>query len=212
MKNNNPAPNIDLESVSLLIPKARAGSDNARDELLGQIQGYVNAMAKQNAPKGLQGKFGASDVVQQSLAQVIRRFDDFRGDSAGEFYAWLKMIVKNEARQLQRGFHRNKRDASREQPIAQASGSVAGFIPTDGEPTPGTNAMAAERMERLHTAIGQLSADHAQVIELRSLQRLPFAEVAKQMDRTVGAVTKLWYRAVLRLEQELAPDDESIAR
>jgi len=200
---------IDLDTVSLLVPKAKAGSDEAREKLLGHIQDYVGLMAKTKMPANMNGKFGASDVVQQSLAQVIQRFDDFRGESPGQFYAWLRTIVTNEARQLQRDFHRAKRDINKERRLANdVSGSAVGFVPRDGQPTPGTNAIASERVSRLNEAIDRLSEDDATVIRLRSLQRLPFKEVATSMERSVGAVTKLWYRAILRLEQELAGNDE----
>ena len=200
---------IDLDTVSILVPKAKAGSDEAREKLLSHIQNYVGLMAKTNMPANMKGKFGASDIVQQSLAQVIQRFDDFRGDSPSQFYAWLKTIVKNEARQLQRDFHRGKRDINKERRLAMdVSGSAVGFVPLDGHPTPATNAITSERVNQLNEAIDRLSEDDATVIRLRSLQRLPFRDVAASMERSVGAVTKLWYRAILRLEEELAKTDE----
>jgi len=203
-------PEIDLDTVSLLVPKAKDGSSEARDKLLAHIQDYMNLMAQQNTPANLQGKFGASDVVQQSLAQVIRGFDDFRGSSKGEFYAWLRTIVTNEAKKLQRDFHREKRNVNRERPLAvDLSGSVFGFVPTDGQPTPRSNAIAAEQIETLHSALEKLPDDYAEVIRLRSLERLSFKEVAEQMDRSFDSVTKLWYRAILKLQQELEPEDES---
>ena len=210
MTQGDPIPDIDLDTVSLLVPRAKDGSSDAREQLLAHIQDYVNLMAKQNAPAKLQGKFGTSDVVQQSLAQVIRGFDGFRGSSKGEFYAWLRTIVTNEANKLQREYHRDKRNVDRERPLAaDLSGSGLGFVPTDGQPTPRANAIAAEQIEKLHSALEKLPDDYAQVIRLRSLERLSFKDVAEQMDRSFDSVTKLWYRAILKLQQELEPEDES---
>ena len=206
------SPPVDLDTVRLLVPKAKSGSGDAKNRLLEQIQDYVHVMAKNKLPANLRGKFGTSDIVQQSLAQVIQRFDDFRGESPGQFYAWLRTIVANEARQLHREYNREKRDIRRERSVSmRESGSQVGFIPQDAQPTPGTNAIATERIQKLNDAIDRLSDNDAAVIRLRSLERLPFKEVAKRMGRSVGAVTKLWYRAILRLERELSPDDESIA-
>ena len=206
------AGDINLDTVSFLVPQAKAGSDEAREKLLAHIQSYVGIMAKTNMPTNMQEKFGASDIVQQSLAQVIQRFDDFRGESPGQFYAWLRTIVTNEARRLQRDFHRGKRDINKERRLAtDLSGSAVGFMPRDEQPTPGTNAIASERVKKLNEAIDRLSSDYATVIRLRSLQRLPFKEVAESMGRSVGAVTKLWYRAILSLEQELEGNDEFLS-
>ncbi len=203
-------PDVDLDTVSLLVPRAKDGSSEAREQLLEHIQGYMSLMAKQNSPTNLQGKFGTSDIVQQSLAQVIRGFDGFRGSSKGEFYAWLKTIVANEAKKLQRDFHRDKRDVKRERQLANdVSGSGIGFVPTDMQPTPRANAIAAEQIQQLHGALQRLPNDYAQVIRLRSLERLSFKDVAQQMNRSFDSVTKLWYRAILKLQQELESDNES---
>jgi DNA-directed RNA polymerase specialized sigma24 family protein len=44
---------------------------------------------------------------------------------------------------------------------------------------------------------------------LRSLERLSFKEVAAAMDRSHDSVTKLWYRAIMKLQQELEGYDDS---
>ena len=206
--NEKAEPEIDLDTVSLLVPKAKAGSESARNDLLEHIQDYVGLMARNQMPSKLKAKFGASDVVQQSLAQVIRRFDDFRGESPGQFYAWLRTIVNNEVRQLQRDFHRNKRNVDLERKLAdEVTGSVAGHVLWDHLPTPGTNAIANEELKTLKLAIESLNPDDATVIQLRSLERLPFKKVAERMDRSEGAVTQLWYRAIMRLEREMTRDN-----
>lgn len=213
MSNSEPVPDIDLDTVSLLVPRAKQGSEEARDQLLAHVQDYMRLMATQNAPGNLQGKFGASDVVQQSLAQVIQGFDDFRGNTAGEFYGWLKVIVTNEVRKLQRDYRRDKRNVDLERPLAaDLSGSRPGFVPEDGQPTPRAHAIAAEQVQQLHEALDQLPEDYAEVIRLRSLERMSFKDVAASMDRSFDSVTKLWYRAILKLQQELEPDDDSSAR
>ena len=49
------------------------------------------------------------------------------------------------------------------------------------------------------------------MIQLRSIQELPFEEVAQQMDRSINAVSKLWGRALVSLQQELAKLDDSFS-
>ncbi len=60
-------PPIDLDTVSLLVPQAKEGSDQARSLLLEHVQDYMALMAQQKLGPNLQGKVGTSDVVQQSL-------------------------------------------------------------------------------------------------------------------------------------------------
>jgi len=204
------AAEIDLDTVSLLVPKAKEGCDAARSELFEHIQSYLLLMARRNNVQELQAKFGTSDVVQQSLAQVVQGFDDFRGQSTKEFYGWLNQIVANEAKKLQRDYHREKRDVKRERPmVADLSGSKNGFVAADKHPTPRSQALAAEQIELFHKALDRLPDEYAEVIRLRSLQRLTFKDVATQMDRSVNAVTKLWFRAILKIQQEVGSSDES---
>lgn len=211
--NDEQAKPLDLDTISLLIPQAREGSDTAREELLQHIQSYLALMAAKNNVQHLQAKFGNSDIVQQSLAQVIQGFDQFRGESSKEFYGWLNQIVANEAKQLQRDHHRQKRDVKRERRMqSEQSGSdVVGFVPQDGQPTPSSNAMAREELRQFTDALEKLPADYAEVVRLRSLESLPFQQVAEKMDRTVDSVRKIWYRAIVKLQQEVdskEPNDE----
>lgn len=196
----------ELDTISRLIPEIKAGSDTARDQLLVHIQSYLALMASKNNVQHLQAKFGHSDIVQQSLAQVVHGFDQFRGASSKEFYGWLNQIVANEAKRLQRDHHRQKRDVARERRLDQ-SGSFAALVPPDGQLTPRSKALAAEEMQQLTEALERLPEDYAQVVKLRSLESLPFQEVAKRMDRTVDSVRKIWYRAIVKLQQEVDSDD-----
>jgi RNA polymerase sigma-70 factor (ECF subfamily) len=53
----------------------------------------------------------------------------------------------------------------------------------------------------LANALVQLPEDYHEVILLRHLEALSFAEVAKRMGRSVDAVEKLWMRALARLRE-----------
>ncbi len=204
-----PGSGIDLESISLLIPKTRQGDSAAREELLRQIQDYLDLMAARYMDHSLRPKAGASDVVQQTLTQVVEHFDDFQGATAAEFRGWLKTIVINEMRRMQRTFRAGKRDIARERGLQNNRSSIGDFLsPEDSNPTPSSEAMAAEQIEHFYLILGQLPPDYAEVIRLRSIERLPFQEIAQQMDRSHDSVTKLWYRAVLKFEEMLRDSGE----
>ena len=55
--------------------------------------------------------------------------------------------------------------------------------------------------------LAQLPPDYREVIVLRNLEGLPFAQVAKRMGRTSGAVRILWLRALDHLRQ-MQTDEE----
>ena len=89
-------PELDFDSISRLIPPSKEGDQEARQALLAQIQDYVNLMAARHMDRSLNPKAGPSDIVQQSLTQVVQNFDQFRGQTGAEFRGWLKTIVVNE--------------------------------------------------------------------------------------------------------------------
>jgi RNA polymerase sigma-70 factor (ECF subfamily) len=51
----------------------------------------------------------------------------------------------------------------------------------------------------LADALDEVSADHREVIVLRSLEERDWDEVARRMGRTPGAVRLLWTRALKQL-------------
>ena len=66
--------------------------------------------------------------------------------------------------------------------------------------------MRMERDLEIADSIAGLSEDHREVIVLRSLERLPFDEVARRMGRSRPAVQMLWTRAVRSLQEILEPE------
>ena len=60
-----------------------------------------------------------------------------------------------------------------------------------------------EEAVRLADALGRLPPDYAEVIVLRNLEGLPFAEVAQRMGRSMDSVEKVWIRALDRLRRLL---------
>ena len=52
-------------------------------------------------------------------------------------------------------------------------------------------------------ALQQLPQDYREVIVLRQLEELPFAEVARHMQRSAEAARKLWIRALAALRRAL---------
>jgi RNA polymerase sigma-70 factor (ECF subfamily) len=194
---------VDLNSISILIPKSKEGDQAAREELLLQVQEYLEMTAKRHLDPALKQKVGTSDIVQQSFIRVIEKFKSFRGESSPEFRAWLRTIVVNEINNIRRSYRTHKRDIGREQSFRGKESGVADFQPTDHNLTPSSEAISAERLEKFHEVLAQLSPHHAEVIKLRNLERLPFAEIGEKMGRSEEAVSKLWYRAILKFEENL---------
>ncbi len=200
---------LDLGTLSRLIPLAREGDAAAHNEICRQVQTHLAAMAHHNLDDRLRNKLNPSDIVQQTMTRMIHGFGDFRGATSGEFYSWLNTILRNEIHSTRRDLFRDRRDVRREQTLSTPPSM--GDAPLVDSTTPGALALQQEKLQRFRDVIGRLPADYATVVELRGLQEMPFNEIAEKMGRSVNSVTKLYSRALVKLQQELANLDDSIS-
>jgi RNA polymerase sigma-70 factor (ECF subfamily) len=157
-------------------------------------------------------KVDASDLVQQTMLEAHRGFHEFRGESEGEWLAWLRQILSHNAQDLVRRFkqtekRRVQREVSLDAPMLGFSGSFRHEPIDDFADTPSRLLSQQEEEIALANAIMRLSEDHRDVIVLRNLQRLSFNDVAERMGRTRPATQMLWMRAIKKLEQILSEGD-----
>lgn len=181
-----------------------------QSRLLSKYENYLLSIACHEMRYRFHRKFGPSDVVQQTYCRAVDRIGDFRGQSEEEFRGWLRKILLSQLRQNERDLQRQKRNMRLERPIAWKDQSGLHLMrtePTDHWPTPCTDAATLESDNALHAAIGKLPTDYQQVIRLRNWDRLPFEQIATAMERSESAVQKLWYRAIVKLQQQLGDSD-----
>ncbi|MFN0052512.1 MAG: sigma-70 family RNA polymerase sigma factor [Planctomycetales bacterium] len=192
-------------SVAELLRQARAGDGTARDRLFALCRNYLAVMARAEMASWLQAKVDASDLVQQTLLDAHRGLARFQGQTEGEWLAWLRQILTHNAADYVRQFHQvEKRRVGREVQWPTGDDSSRG-IPEPGAEgdTPSQIVMRQELQLQLADALTGLTEDYQEVIILRSLQRLPFDEVAQRMGRSRPAVQMLWMRAVKRLQEAM---------
>lgn len=203
----------DSESASVadLIALARQGDERGREQLFAACRGYLDVVAGAQVEHWLQSKVDASDLVQQTLLEAHRDFHRFQGATTAEWLAWLRKIMSHNAADYVRRYGTTaKRQARREVSIGRPDDShVPAGAPEPAAPgeTPSQEFLLRDTELRLAAALGGLSDDHRQVIVLRNLQRLPFDEVAKRMNRTRPAAQMLWTRAVKKLQEALADEE-----
>jgi RNA polymerase sigma-70 factor (ECF subfamily) len=191
------------ESISNLILRARKGDRQALDRLFGLCRSYLLVVAEAQVNSWAGAKFSASDLVQQTLMDAYRGFAEFRGGTTAEWLGWLKRIASHNACDLARHYAgTQKRHVKKEVPLDSDGQALGG----QGERpnSPSVEAVLEEQQLLLAEAIAQLSADHREVIVLRNLQGLSFAEIAERLGRSRPAVQMLWMRAIESLRDMMA--------
>jgi RNA polymerase sigma-70 factor (ECF subfamily) len=197
--------------VSELLRQARAGDGDALQRLLERYRPLVVLLVRSRCVGPLRRRLDGSDLVQETWLRAAQHIRDFQGEHEAEWRAWLMRIAEREViRQARHHLGAQKRAVGREQPLAAApNSSVHGQSRLDQwlqiHSSPSAAVMRQERSAELAQALDRLPADYREVLILRHLENLSFADVAERMERTAGAVRVLWTRALKKLRQVLMP-------
>jgi RNA polymerase sigma-70 factor (ECF subfamily) len=200
-------PNDDPEA---LLTAARQEREPALGRLLERYRAYVSLLARTQIGRHLRTRVDASDVVQEAFLAAHRDFWSFRGTTEAEFVGWLRTILAARLADLiRRHVKAQTRDVRLQQRLAgeldRSSQALATALAVRG-PSPSQEAARRELGVLLADAIQALPADYGEVIMLRHLEGLSFAEVAARMGRSVDSVEKLWVRALARLRRRLGDE------
>ncbi|MCA9197540.1 MAG: sigma-70 family RNA polymerase sigma factor [Planctomycetales bacterium] len=203
--------------TSHLLANVLSGGADQLGRLLELYRNYLNMLADSQLDQKLRARVSPSDVVQETMLEAHRDFQQFRGRSQAEFAAWLRQIlVNNLARMIERHVLTRKRDVRRQVSIDQVKESVErstvlANVLAGREETPSVHLERHERAVVLANLMQQLPDHYRQVLVLRNLQGLSFQEVALQLERTEPATKMLWMRAVKKLRGLFEANEVSIS-
>ena len=170
----------------MLVERACRGDPAAFEELVLTYQSLAFRTAFVIAGDAADAEEAAQDGFVKAH-RALRRFR--RGQP---FRPWLLAIVANEARNRRRS--RGRRAALALRAAAEPGG--AGNDPEEA-------ALAAERRERILTAVERLRDDDRDVLACRYLLELSEDETAAALGIARGTVKSRTHRALSRLEEEL---------
>jgi RNA polymerase sigma-70 factor (ECF subfamily) len=176
----------------LMLDLAKAGDRDALGRLIERHRGYLILLARMQIGRLLRGKLDPEDILQEVSLEAHRGVARFRGSSERAFRAWLRQIL-----------------------AAVLSNQVRHYRGTKGR-DPRLERRLADDLDRSSRALdrGLIAAqsspsqqvvreDYREVIVLRHLEGLGFAEVGLRMGRTEDSVKNLWVRALARLRRTL---------
>jgi RNA polymerase sigma-70 factor (ECF subfamily) len=176
--------------------------------LLEACRPYLLVIANQQLQPGIQGKVGASDIVQDTFLNAHAHFEQFHGQTEQELLAWLRRIFLNTLTNTVRRFQGTDRRQTDSEVALDAEDAPGKEMLAPG-PSPSSGAIADEQDEALHRALERLSEQYRQVIQLRNWELRSFEEIGRLTNRTPEAARKLWVRAIEQLRSLLEPPHES---
>jgi RNA polymerase sigma-70 factor, ECF subfamily len=192
----------------MLVSLAKAGCGTALGRLLARHRGALEVQARLQVGRRLRAKLDIDDLMQELSLEAHRDIRRFRGRSEGEFVCWLRKVFATIlSNQVRRYLGTRRRDLRRERRMTvgrdDTSRSLIDRRLIAPQSSPSQQAARHERAELLAEALETLPEAYRQVIVLRNLEGLSFAEVAARMGRTEDSVKNIWLRALNRLRRML---------
>jgi RNA polymerase sigma-70 factor (ECF subfamily) len=190
-----------------LLRRAQGGDGAALGRLLELYRNYLGLLARHQIGKRLQSKVDDSDLIQETFLEAHRDFARFQGTTEAELISWLRRILASNIANLvqhYQGTRRRNVRLERELVVGLDQSSSAlerNLIAKQGSPT--EHAARRDQAVLLADALAKLPEDYRQVLVLRHLEELSFADVAERMGRTIFSVKNLWARALAHLRRSL---------
>lgn len=176
------------------------GTDTALE--LERFRDYLRLLAGLQLDLRLQGKVDLSGVVQQTLLEAHKATDQIRSMDEGQRAAWLRRALANnltdEVRRLGRASRNVRLERSLEAALESSSACLERFLATE-QTSPGEQFAMNEQLLRLAEALTKLPDDQRNAVVWHHLQGRPLAEIARDLDRSRGAVGALLLRAMKKL-------------
>lgn len=190
----NPTMRVKSEAAcqdDLLIERIKNGDHAAYDDMVARhwdrIFGLVHHLLKNQQD--------AEEVTQDAFIRAHRGLDKFRGEAS--FSTWLYQIATNLAHNRYWYWFRRKRDysVSLDQPLsANGDLTLESVMPSEGE-TPAEAAVTQEFVQRVSECMNRLGEKHREVLTLRNVQNLTYAEISQALEISVGTVKSRIARA-----------------
>jgi len=173
-----------------LVAQCQAGDEQAFEELVRRHQHRAVNVAYQL----LRDESDAVEVAQDAFVNIYRHIGTFRFEA--EFTTWLHQIVVNLAHNKHRWWKRRGRERtfSLDQNFETSTGAVERQMATT-DPGPEAETLETELVERLDRAMQRLPRKFREVLVLRNVEQLSYAEIAAVLRCSVGTVKSRMTRA-----------------
>ena len=170
----------------LLISRARGGDREAFGALVEQYRDNVYRLAYRMCGNA----YDADEAAQEAFVAAWRALPNFRGDA--KFSTWLYRLTTNAAIDVMR---REKRH--------QTVGDGEMVDLADDADSPQETVERTEQQEAVQKALATLSEEYREVLLLRYMEELDYAEIAEVLQLPSGTVKSRINRAKAALKTAL---------
>jgi RNA polymerase sigma-70 factor (ECF subfamily) len=182
----------DLESTEHLLTRARTGDAGALNEIFTRCLPPLRRWASGRLPAYTRDLLDTDDLVQDTVAQTLKRLDTFEPRREGALQAYLRQAVMNRVRdQLRRVARR---------PAAEVLDSNH----ADDGASPLEQAIGREAVDRYEAALERMRPDDREAIIARVELGYGYEQLAEAIGKSSPDAARMAVgRALLRLAEEM---------
>ena len=195
-----------LMQTTCLVRSAKAGDRQALEDLFARYLPRVRQIVALRLGERQRRFIEAEDIVQEAFLKALQGLERFEHRSEGSFRNWLARCVECEIVDSVRRLKARKRGGGKVRLFGDfCTESLFSSVFAGREPTPSKVAEAREAEERIEEAILELPEHYREVIILRQLCEMSYAEVASLMGFVQEETArKACSRAIQKLKRALA--------
>ena len=194
-------------ATEALLRDAALGDDAALARLLNHHRERLHRMIAFRLDPRLAVHVDASDIVQEALADAARKLTDYCHKRPLPFYPWLHRLASERLALARRRYRRVPVNAQ----WADSSANQLIDLLVAQDSTPSHDLAREEQRRRVHAALDRLAASDREILILRYLEELAFAEIAAILGIEAGAAKMRHLRALQRIRMLLEVEGSASA-
>ena len=183
-----------------LLRRLAGGDDQALEALLVQHMPALHGFVRLRAGRAIKSREETIDLVQSVCREILVHKQRFEHPTQNGFKRWLYATALRKIGHRAEHWRAAKRETAREladpgdEALLGAYASVC---------TPSREAVAREEIARIERAFDQLPDHYREVLVLRRIAGLEYADIAAELGKTEVNVRTILSRAMARLAEVL---------
>jgi RNA polymerase sigma-70 factor (ECF subfamily) len=194
----------DSNGTDDLLQRATVAEGSGVSLLLDRHRRRLRSMVAARLDRRIAARVDPSDIVQETLADAVRRLPEYLRDRPVPYWVWLRQLAIQRVAWWRR-FHlkSSKRTVARERALYPSPREMPTLPVVDqligNETSPSEFAVRDQEAAWIRRALEALASTDRQVLELRYIEDYSFGEIAAKLDLGLSAVKMRHLRALKRL-------------
>jgi RNA polymerase sigma factor (sigma-70 family) len=183
-----------LTSTLDLLGRARAGDQDALNELFKRNHAPLRRWARGRLPRWTRDLRDTEDLVQETLAQTLKHIDSFEHRHEGALQAYMRQALINRVRDEVRRVNRYPAVGGLEDADQHAVQAAS----------PLEEAIGTQALERYEAALGRLRDEERELIQARVEMQQSYQQIATAHGKASADAARMAVsRALVRLAEEM---------